>query len=223
MPTCDSQTHRIRPFRRSDRSAVREICIATAWLGRPAGRHIPDEWIWAEYWTRYFTDRQPQHAWVVERRADGRVVGYLTGTPDVRRFGRYVPFLLPGIVLRVIRKRLLRRPVSRRAILCLLRSLAAGEMRLPARVAQRYPAAFHMNLLPEARRRGLGARLFETFRDRMRCLGVGGIHAQTLSLNEPIQRFCRRAGFRLLAATALHAFRHTDPEPMHLLTWLLPL
>jgi RimJ/RimL family protein N-acetyltransferase len=223
LPTCDSQTYRIRPFRRSDRPAVREICIASAWMGRPGGERIPDEWIWAEYWTRYFTDRQPRHAWVVERRTDGRVVGYLTGTPDVRHFDRYVPFLLPGIALRVIRRRLLRRPASRRAIFCLLRSLKAGEMRLPGCVARHCPAAFHMNLLPEARRRGLGLRLFETFRNRMRSLGVGGIHAQTLSRNEPIQRFCRRAGFRLLAATALHAFGHIDLEPMHLLTWALPL
>ncbi len=105
----------IRPLRRSDRRSVRDICVATAWLGDPGRGHIPDDWIWAEFWTRYFTDRDPQNSWTLCRGGDGRVVGYLMGTSDVRRFDRYIPFLIPGIVLRAIRKRLLRRPETRRA------------------------------------------------------------------------------------------------------------
>ena len=126
----------IRSFRRADRQAVRDICTATAWMGEPAPRLAGDEWIWAEYWTRFFTDRERRTCWVVAGRRDGRVFGYLTGTADVARFERYVPFLLPGIVRHVIRRRLMRRRQPRRAILNLLRSLLVGEMELSAAVAR---------------------------------------------------------------------------------------
>lgn len=217
------ECYRIAPFHKVDRSAVREICAAAAWLGEPAPERIADEWIWAEFWTRYFTDREPANSWVVRRADDGAAAGYLTGTADVARFDRYTPFLLPGIVCRAVRKRLMRHPEPRRAILGLLRSFAAGELALPPGVADAFPATFHLNLLPEARRRGFGRALLETFLDRMRKLGVAGIHAQPLSVNEPIERLLQRTGFRCVASGPCGAFAHVDPTPMAIRTWVLGL
>jgi GNAT superfamily N-acetyltransferase len=213
----------IRPYQPADRPAVRRICIATAWMGQPDDKHIPDDWLWAEYWTRYFTDREPQHTWVVQRCNDNEIVGYLTGTSDMRRFGRFVPFLLPGIILRVIRKRLMRYQPARKALMAFLRSFARGELELPPRVEKEYPATFHFNLLPDARRQGLGRRLFRTFRERMKSLSVPGIHAETLSPNRSVAAFLRNAGFRLLNVRPINTFAHAEPRPMDMLTWVLPL
>ena len=133
MSRRQSQDYRIRPFRRADRQAVRDICAACCWMGDYVPQRIPDDWIWAEYWTRYFTDREPQHVWVVERADDGAVVGYLAGTADKARADRYAPLLFPGIVWRVLRKRLLRNPASRAAMFGMAKSILRGEMRLPGR------------------------------------------------------------------------------------------
>jgi len=191
-------------------------------MGAPAAAdRVGDEWIWAEFWTRYFTDREPRHTWVVPRRADGAVVGYLTGTADVRRVDAYAPFLLPGIVWRVARKRPWRRAAPRRALLGLLRSLLAGEMALPHGVARRYPAAFHVNLLPEARGRGLARALFDAFAAQLRTEGVRGVHAQVLSVNEPVQRFLRRAGFRMVASRPCRALAHVESRVIDVGTWVL--
>ena len=217
-----SERHEIRPLLRRDRAAVREICAATAWMGRPDADRIPDGWIWAEFWTRYFTDHERTSSWVVAAN-DGRVVGYLTGTPDAGRFDRYLPFLLPGVILRVVRKRLLRPRRSRRAIVALLRSMLAGELSLPRRLADRYPATCHINLLPAARRRGLGRVLMRTFLQQMRSLGAPGVHLQPLSVNQPINRFCSSFGFRRVATSPLTAFAHVDGHPIEVLTWVLAL
>lgn len=214
------QLHVIREYRPADRPAVRQVCAATAWLGAPAPDRIGDDWIWAEYWTRFFTDGQADCCWVAADNRDSRIVGYLTGTPDVRRFERYLPRLLPGMIWHVARKRLMRRREPRRAILGMLRSLARGELRLPPRTREAFPATFHFNLLPEARRLGLGSQLLATFLDRMRCLGVRGVHAQTLSVNEPARRTLRRLGFRLRATRPTRAFAHVDPRPVAVQTWV---
>ncbi len=217
----NTNTFVIRPFTTCYRAAIRDICVATAWRGEPAPERIGDEWIWAEYWTRYFTDQEPRHAWVVEDTAGGRVVGYLTGTCDAARFERYLVRLLPGLIRRAWKTKLLRRTNSRRAVLGLLRSFVRSELALPPGVARAYPATFHVNLLPDARRYGLGSKLFGLYLEQMRHLGVRGIHVQTLSVNEEIARFNERAGFKLAATRPLRAFHHLDPRPLAVHTWVL--
>ena len=213
----------VRPFRRSDRSAVRAICAATAWMGEPAPLLAGDEWIWAEYWTRYFTDRQWRFCRVAEDRCDGRVVGYLTGTPDAAGFDAYAPFLLPGIVHRIIRRRVLRKAPARRAIRNLLASVLRGELELPPGVARQYPATFHFNLLARARRRGLGSRMLGIFLERMRELGVAGVHARVLSINRASTAALARAGFRPAGERPLWAFAHHQPGSMAIQTWIASL
>ncbi len=213
----------IGPYRREDRPAVLQICMDTAWMGSPAPELIGDPWIWAEYWTRFFTDRQAHHLWVARRRDDRQVVGYLTGAPDAAQFDRFAVFLLPGIVRRVVRRRLIRRPGPRRALLAMARSLLAGELALPRAVAGDCPATFHFNLIRSARRQGLGSALLGRFLEQMRAGGVPGVHAQALSLNRSAAAALKRAGFRRAASRPLRAFAHHDPRPMAIDTWVLRL
>jgi GNAT superfamily N-acetyltransferase len=141
------------------------------------------------------------------------------GTDDVRRFDRYAPFLIPGIILRAIRRRLISRTATRAAALAMLKSIAGGQMAISASLIGQFPATMHIDLLPEARGRGYGVELYELFAEKMRCLGVSGIHAQTLSVNEPITRFCKNAGFTLADQKPIGAFEHVEPEPIDILTW----
>ena len=213
-------THAIRLYRPGDRAAVRDICAKCSWLGSYEPDRIIDDWIWAEYWTRYFTDGEPQHTWVVERTSDGAVVGYLSGTADVSRVEHYTPRLLPGIVWRVIRKRLLRRAAGRRAIISMLRSLLRGELSLPRVVRREFPATCHMNILPEARGRGLGSRMHKLFMERMKSLGVRGVHAHPMSINPVMPGFLSARGFTMVDSHPLTAFAFADPQAIDLQTWV---
>jgi len=223
MFASSASRYAIRAYRPADRAAVRRICVACCWMGEHRPERIGDDWIWAEYWTRYFTDREPQHTWVVERSGDAEVVGYLTGTADAARVERFGPFLLPGIVWRVVRGRLLRKTASRRALRGMLRSFLLGELSLPPGAAERFGATFHFNLLGEARGQGVAARLLDTFIERMRSLPVRGVHVQPLHANAAVASLLARRGFRLIASRCLHAWSHLDGRPMELQTWVLPL
>lgn len=213
----------IRTYRPTDRSAVRRICAATCWMGQPRPDLIPDEWLWAEYWTRYFTDQEPEHTWVAEEPGTGRVGGYLTGTRDAHRVERYVPRVLPGMVWHVVRYRLMRHRPSRRAILAMVRSMLLDGPALPEAVARRYPATWHINLLPEARHGGVGGRLYARFLSAMRQRGARGIHAQVLDLNEVMQRFLARMGFAPAHSSPTSAFRHFTSQRVEIQTWVLDL
>jgi len=94
-----------------------------------------------------------------------------------------------------------------------------GEMDIPPRILSKYPATMHIDILAEARGRGYGAELYERFLRRMESLGVAGVHAQTLNVNEPITQFCKNAGFTLASSKPICAFQHVEPEPIEILTW----
>ena len=130
---------------------------------------------------------------------------------------------MPGIVWHVIRHRLMRRRASRRAILSLLAAMLRDEMRLPPGVARDYPVTSHINLLPEARGGGVGSRLFQTFLQQMRSLGVPGVHQQPLSTNPAILSVIRKAGFRRVASWPIRAYAHVYDGPIELQTWILRL
>jgi len=219
-PAC---AYLLRPCRVDDRAAVRQICADTAWQGGPGGGHIPDDWLWAEFWTRYFTDQEREHTWVVEQAAEARVVGYLSGTVDARRPERYVRKLLPGIVRHVWWAGLLRRAASRRALFSMVRGLLSSDMRLPPGIAAAYPATFHFNLRPAARGRGVGTRLFRAFEAEMRLCGVPGLHTQSLDLNQGVARFNERVGLTLVERRPTRVFQHIEPRPIAVLTWVKPL
>lgn len=208
----------IRPLRRMDRQPVRDICVATNWMGKHRPDLLIDEWLWAEYWTRYFTDRQPTLSWVAERTPHGAVVGYLTGTDDVREFYDYLPRLIGGMICRLIWP-LITRPLSRKLLRGFGRSSAAHEFDLPPALLADYPGTWHFNLIPEARRQGLGTRMLTAFMDALKSRRVTGVHGQVLSLNHASIAACRRMGMTLLHSGPMTAFASVIDEPIELQTW----
>jgi len=212
----------IRPYRRGDRQAVRDICAATCWMGEYRPELIGDDWLWAEYWTRYFTDVEPRHTWIVQRTIDGEVLGYLTGTVDERRFFRYAWRIMPGIVAHVTRRRLVRNPVARRAILSMLRAMMLDKS-CPEAILREFPATWHFDLLPEGRRMRAGFELVRTFLNRMKALGIAGVHGEPLSLNRGVGVFLRRLGFHLAHSRATRAFAHVEQQPVAIETWVKKL
>jgi len=67
----------IRPYLPADRDAVRQICCDTGFSGDPIDPLFSDRDVFADFFTRYYTDWEPESAWVAE--SNGHVVGYLIG------------------------------------------------------------------------------------------------------------------------------------------------
>jgi ribosomal protein S18 acetylase RimI-like enzyme len=181
----------LRPYRAADRACVRDIAYRTGFLGDPADCYWRDVESFANVWTRYYTDEEPESAFVAER--DGVAVGFLLGCVDssrarspkevlVREIGRRLLFIRPGTV-----------GFLWRSIADGLRGVEApsGELADP-----RWPAHLHIDLLPEARRGGVGAALMRAWLARLQSLGVPGCHLVTLHENRPAVAFFERMGFR---------------------------
>lgn len=213
----------VRPYEPRDREAVRSICVDTVWLGAPAADAIPGPSVWAEFWTRYFVEREPEHTWIAADDDSGRVLGYLTATTDSRRFSSFLIGQAPHLAFSALARGGLWSHSHRRALVAMGRSWLLGELVTPTKIRQQFPAMFHLHVAADARGKGVASQLIEPFLATMERAGVRGVHVQTSSLNRAIARLLQRARFQLAARWAIRAWEHHCSARVELLTWILPI
>lgn len=167
----------IRPYRQSDRESVRQICRTTAYRNRGSDSVFEDGELFADYWTRYYTDFEPDSCLVVEE--DGEVIGYLLGCKDTREqiriMGRKI---VPAVLARAFWKLATfqyRKQSSRRMLYWLV---TRAWREVPEIPLDRFPAHYHCNIL----RQGHGKRYYSDlalrFAEQLANAGVPGLHGQ---------------------------------------------
>ena len=186
----------VRAYRPSDRERVREIACRTAFRNRGHATFLDDARLFADYWTRYYTDLEPESAFVAER--DGEVVGYLLGCVDTARFQRVMARSVAPPIVRALLARLLAGGYARDArARRTLRWLAVRSWReAPDVDLSRFPAHYHANLLRGAYGSSAYTTMALRFVDRAREAGAAGMHGQVLDRrdggvwSEMVRAFC---------------------------------
>jgi len=184
----------IRPYLPADRNALFRIAGDTGFFGEPIEAIIEDRTIFLDAFYAYYTDLEPDHAWVAC--ADGEVVGFLVGCVDTQgQPRRWLHSILPGLLSKLLRGRYrLGRLTFGYIFGSLENKLFSGALRTNL---NSFPAHLHINLDAAWRRHGLGGRLMEAYLRQLRSLGVRGVHLHTTSLNETACRMYEKIGFRL--------------------------
>ena len=89
----------IRAYNKLDRDAIRQICCDVADRGGAIENFFPDRDFAADILTGYYTDYEPENSFVAE--SDGKVVAYVNGCLDNRRFGLVLLFIItPQLILK---------------------------------------------------------------------------------------------------------------------------
>jgi ribosomal protein S18 acetylase RimI-like enzyme len=181
-------------------------------------------WYWrdvesfADLWSRYYTDQEPESLFVAAR-PDGVVVGYLLGCVDSTRANEFNQLLY----YHAVRRYCLLRPGTAefmwRSVTDVLRDNLIGRRPVPAPFHdRRWPAHLHINLLPEARAGGVGRRLMTHWLDRLHELDVPGCHIETMAENSRAIAFFEAMGFGKRGAPLMvPGMRRREGGRMHLL------
>jgi hypothetical protein len=173
---------RVRAYRPADRQAVRDIACRTAFRNRGHTVFLDDAALFADYWTRYYTDFEPEACLVAERGDD--VVGYLLGCVDSVRFQRtmarsIVPPILGTLARDLVRGKYRGDSRARR----FFRWFVTRSWReAPAVDLRRFPAHYHANLIRSAYGEGMYSTLALRFLDHAEARGARGVHGQVLDL-----------------------------------------
>jgi ribosomal protein S18 acetylase RimI-like enzyme len=184
----------VRPYQPADRARVRHICFVTGYIGEPVAWQWRDAESFANIFTGYYTDAEPQSALVAE--IDGDVRGYLLGCVDSSKAWN------PGAVVgrQITRRGIAFRPGTAgfvwRAVGDVI--VDAARKRLPPAPFEdpRWPAHLHIDLLGDARGRGVGAMLMRRWLDALRQGGVAGCYLETIAENTGAVAFFEAMGFR---------------------------
>jgi hypothetical protein len=164
----------IRDYRPGDRAAVRRIFFDTALLGDSIEPQYSDFESYADMFTSYYTDAEPENAFVAE--IDGKVVGYVLGCLDSRK--AYNPLLI-GLA-HGIRRGLCFRPGTARFYFRALWDMVV-DIPSPGRPDfdfNRFPSHAHCNIAAGSRGGGLGEELVYHLFDRLRTKGSPGLHGE---------------------------------------------
>jgi ribosomal protein S18 acetylase RimI-like enzyme len=191
----------IRPYEPADRASVRRICHATGYMGEPVDWLWKDEESFADLFTSYYTDAEPESALVVER--DGEAAGYLLGCVDTRRASNPA-----GIFARhFIRRAIAFRPGTAGVVWRSLADVVLDTLRrrpTPTTTSDaRWPAHLHIDLLPSIRGVGVGHALMRRWLEQLRRDGVPGCHLETLGENKAAIAFFESCGFHRRGDAAL--------------------
>ncbi len=204
----------IRNYQADDRDAVRYICCETGFLGEPQEIVVEDREVFADLWSKYWTDREPYSTFVAEK--EGRVVGYILGCLDTDQQERiFKNEMARPFIIKAVKRGFLLKPKNVGYVARMVRSVFRGEFNIPMEgIKREYPAHLHINIAdPGFRGKGVGWRLMKRYFDYLKENGVKGVHLCTTSHNKQAIPFYHRCGFELISKTRFTAYDHAVDDP----------
>jgi hypothetical protein len=202
----------IRSYRPSDRAAVRRLCCQTGFLGEPIDPIYEDRQLFADFLTTYYTDHEPESAFVVE--IDGALRGYLLGCRKPLRNQLYSFYQNVCLFARA----LLRYPrYNQRSRWFILWILMNGWREVPA--APRRTPHFHINLLPDARKISTTRALFSAYFAYLYRKGERRVYGQIVTFESRRgEKMFERYGFKVLNRARITKYESFHPESVYLST-----
>lgn len=202
----------IRPYRPSDRDVVRRLCCETGYLGEAIDPVFEDRELFADYLTSFYTDWEPESAFVLEQ--DGGVKGYLLGSrrPFLHQLHSFLLnlSLFARGILRYPRYNAASKKFVRWILLQAWREVPAAPRRVPH---------FHFNMLPEAQSIGGTRELLVHYFNHLRAHGEKQVFGQVVTFEgRRGARVFERYGFQVVAKKEITKYRAHRDEPVYLCT-----
>lgn len=195
--------YRLRSALAEDHAALNMVCLKTGDSGKDASAREDDPDLLGLIYAVPYQVYEPDFAFVVD--GPSGVCGYIFGAPDTPGiYARMAAEWFPPLAARLAdpgpdESRWQGSDWARRAI-------HHPEFVYPD-VLHRYPAHGHIDLLEEARGRGIGRRGMEHVMAKLKRSGAKGMHLQVSPVNRGAQTFYRKLGFEVLKDPVLP--RHT--------------
>lgn len=212
VAAADSSRIVIRKYTPADRDVVRHLCCETGFLGKPIDPVFADRELFADFLTGYYTDWEPESAFLLE--IDGEVRGYLLGSRRPYRQQCYSLYQNVCLFFRGIWRYPRYNEASRRFVHWILLN---GWREVPA--APRRTAHFHINLLSDARSVASTRALMDGYLKYLHEHGEKRVYGQmvTFESRRGVKMF-ERYGFRVINRAEITKYREIHPEPVFLCT-----
>ena len=208
----------IRPYKAEDRLALRTLCCDVADRGAPIESFFPDREVAADLLTKYYTDYEPESTFVAQ--CDGRLVGYINGCMDNRRYGLVVFWLLmPALLIKAFKRGLFFRPE--------IGQMLKGMLRNWRRIFVWRKSSFHshqghlhIGVSGDFRGRQVGRDLVNALTAYASKVGVAQLAASVHDANKAASVFFETQGFVVRERYPMILIRDGKEEQYHSLLYV---
>lgn len=208
----DQRRFEIRNFQPDDRARVRELCCETGFLGQPIAPVFEDRELFADYLTAYYTDWEPESAFVLC--VNGDIRGYLLGSRHPFRQQVYGFYQNVSLLLRGLCRYRRYNAASKKFVQWILRTAWREVPAAPHRIAH-----FHVNLLADARQVATTRALMDSYLRYLRTHGERAVYGQMVVFEDRRStKMFERYGFRVLNKAEITKYRDVHPHPVYLCT-----
>jgi GNAT superfamily N-acetyltransferase len=213
MQNLDIERVKIRKYTSEDRQTVRDICCDTGFLGNPIDPIFSDRELFADLFTKYYTDKEPESAFLAE--CEGEVIGYLLGCKDNKKFRRYfITYVILANLFRLIWRYFTHyhRKDRRYAKWMLFRGLRETP-EIPRKAAH-----LHFNLKKNYRGIGIGKKLINTFLEYLRENGIDRVYGGVFSFEgKRTEELYKKLGFKIYDKKKITLWRDIIDKKAYLL------
>ncbi len=211
------EVRKYQPSNPADRSMVRHLCCETGFLGNPIDPVFQDRELFADYLTAYYTDREPESAFLLL--VNGEVKGYLLGSRFPLRQKRYDLFLIASVAVRGVFRYPRYNAATREFIRWILSSARKEVPDRPPRCAH-----FHINMLAEARNILSTRALIDAYLNYLHEHGEKQVYGQMVTFEgRRGAKMFERYGFRVINKSRISKYDKIHSEPVYLTTVLKDL
>jgi len=205
----------IRPYSPADRKAVRHICCETGFSGDPVDPLFSDRDVFADFFTRYYTDWEPESAIVADD--NGQTVGYVLGCARFKRIKWVEPLLLFGVIVPKAAWRLLTGRYNKQDRKFIWWSCLKAAKETPP--APKGAAHFHINLLPDYRATGVGLKMVRQLCADLETKGIPLVYGQIQTRDDRRSaKAIRYYGFEVLNKKPVSKFEDFHHDTVYVTT-----
>jgi len=202
----------VRRYTSADRTAVREVCCQTGFLGQPIDPVFEDRDLFADFFTDYYLRCEPDAAFVLTM--DDSIVGFLLGCRHPlchQLFTAAQCLVLAGKVLLRYRRY---RATTKRYLWWILRNARREVPPAPKGIGH-----FHINFLPQVKSIAAFRETLETFLQFLAEEKVTQIMAQMVTFEgRRGLGLLERYGFRVLNRSRVTKFSEFTDQAVYLST-----
>jgi len=208
----ETSQYSIRAYKASDRTAVRNLCCATGFLGEPIDPVFQDQELFADFLTTYYTDQEPESSFVLE--VNGEIRGYLLGS---RKPLRHQVHSFAHTMFLFVRALWRYRRYNDRSRQFIRWVIGHGWREVPA--APRSVPHFHINLLPDARKVSTTRALMSAYLNYLYRFGERHVYGQIVTFeNRRGEKLFERYGFKVLNRAEITKWKPFYPKSVYLST-----
>ncbi len=208
----DGKIYEIRNLQPADRARVRELCCETGFLGNPIDPIFEDRELFADYLTAYYTDWEPESAFVLL--VNGDIRGYLLGSRRPTRQQLYNLYNNVALFLRGVVRYRHYSAASKKFVRWILTQAWREVPQAP-----RNTAHFHINLLADARSVAHTRALMDSYLRYLHERGEKRVFGQMVVFEDRRgTKMFERYGWKVLNRMEITKYRDLHPEPVYLCT-----